>query len=301
MRLRHIEVFNAIYTSGSITGAAKLLNVSQPSVSKVLAHAEQQIGFKLFDRSGSKLTPTPEAERLFPHVGQVFTHLAQVKRVAANLRAADQGSIRLACTPALGMALAPQLVAKFIDLAPNTIFDIETLHIDAISQSLAESHNDLALAFDPPAQPGLRVHPVATGRFVVIAPSNLGQDLGATTSLNKLAQLPFISLNTRGPLGQLLDAHLRDAGAAPNVVATAETYHLAHALVAQGAGIAVVDEITARSSQFPGVRIIELEPVIEFQISALYLESPPLPLLAQRFLEFAEAESAAFLTTPLDA
>ena len=41
MRLRHIEVFHAVYSCGSITRAAEVLNVSQPSVSKVLAHAEQ--------------------------------------------------------------------------------------------------------------------------------------------------------------------------------------------------------------------------------------------------------------------
>ena len=50
MRLRHVEVFNNVYKTGSVTAAAKLLNVSQPSVSKVLAHAEQQIGFPLFER-----------------------------------------------------------------------------------------------------------------------------------------------------------------------------------------------------------------------------------------------------------
>ena len=50
MRLRHIEIFHAIYTTGSITNAAKLLHVSQPSVSKVLSHAEYQLGFKLFER-----------------------------------------------------------------------------------------------------------------------------------------------------------------------------------------------------------------------------------------------------------
>ena len=47
MRLRHIEVFHAVYSSGSVTAAARMLNVSQPSVSKVLAHAEQQLGYPL--------------------------------------------------------------------------------------------------------------------------------------------------------------------------------------------------------------------------------------------------------------
>ena len=64
MRTRHIEVFNSIYKTGSVTAAAKLLNVSQPSVSKVLAHAEQQLGFRLFERIKMKLVPTPEANIL---------------------------------------------------------------------------------------------------------------------------------------------------------------------------------------------------------------------------------------------
>ena len=59
MRLRQIEVFHAVYTSGSVTKAAAVLNVSQPSVSKVLAHAEQQLGYALFDRVRGKLVPTP--------------------------------------------------------------------------------------------------------------------------------------------------------------------------------------------------------------------------------------------------
>ena len=61
MRLRHIEIFHAIYTTGSITNAAKILHVSQPSVSKVLSHAEMQLGFNLFDRVKGRLIPTEEA------------------------------------------------------------------------------------------------------------------------------------------------------------------------------------------------------------------------------------------------
>jgi DNA-binding transcriptional LysR family regulator len=55
MRLRHIEVFHAVYSCGSVTRAAEVLRVSQPSVSKVLAHAEQQLGYALFDRVRGKL------------------------------------------------------------------------------------------------------------------------------------------------------------------------------------------------------------------------------------------------------
>ena len=102
MRLRQIEVFHAVYTSGSMTNAAALLNVSQPSVSKVLAHAEQQLGYLLFDRVKGKLVATPEAHRLFAHVSAVYRDVDRLKHVAENLRAGNSGHIRIASTPAFG-------------------------------------------------------------------------------------------------------------------------------------------------------------------------------------------------------
>ncbi len=102
MRLRQIEVFHAIYTCGSMTNAAAKLNVSQPSVSKVLAHAEQQLGYRLFDRVKGKLIPTPEAHQLFKHVADVYQDVDRLRHVAKNLKAASVGRIRDAGTPAFG-------------------------------------------------------------------------------------------------------------------------------------------------------------------------------------------------------
>ena len=55
MNLRHIEVFHAVYVNGSVSAAARMLNVSQPSVSKVLRHAESLLGFELFQRAAGRL------------------------------------------------------------------------------------------------------------------------------------------------------------------------------------------------------------------------------------------------------
>ena len=104
MRLRQIEIFHAVYSRGSVTKAAKILNVSQPSVSKVLAHAEQQLGYSLFDRVSGKLVPTPEAHQLFAHVSRVFDSVDRLRNVAENLRAAESGRIRIAATPAFSRA-----------------------------------------------------------------------------------------------------------------------------------------------------------------------------------------------------
>ena len=113
MRLRHIEVFHAVYSCGSITRAAEVLNVSQPSVSKVLAHAEQQLGYALFERTRGKLNPTPEADRLFVHVNEVNESVDRLRQAASRLRAVEKATIRVAATTAFGIDLLPAAIASF--------------------------------------------------------------------------------------------------------------------------------------------------------------------------------------------
>lgn len=101
MRLRHIEVFHAVYSNGSISAAARMLNVSQPAVSKVLRHAEQQLGFTLFDRSKGKLIPTNEGITLFTEVSRVYLQIGSLRRIARNIKSTDQGKSGLPRLPGL--------------------------------------------------------------------------------------------------------------------------------------------------------------------------------------------------------
>ena len=59
MNLRQIEIFRAVMSAGSITGAARLLHVSQPSVSRMVRHLELQLGVALFERRNGRLFATP--------------------------------------------------------------------------------------------------------------------------------------------------------------------------------------------------------------------------------------------------
>src|SRR5690606_38532804 len=82
MRLRHIEIFEAIRRTGSLTEAAAALHISQPAASKLLAHAEMQLGFKLFERVKGRLVATREAEILSPEVTRLNQDLNSVRRLA---------------------------------------------------------------------------------------------------------------------------------------------------------------------------------------------------------------------------
>ena len=294
MRLRQIEVFHAIYTSGSVTNAARLLNVSQPSVSKVLAHAEQQLGYALFDRIRGKLVATPEADRLFGLVSNVFEDIEQLRHVAENLRASDSGKIRLAATPAFGVDLLPTAVSTYCKKHPETVFEIETLHHDEVGEALLESRVDIGLAFDSIPAPGLVKESLATGEFYVITPPDV--DLGDTTrvTVDALDGLPFISLSARGPLGRLLSSHLDNSDTKLKKIIFTETYHVARALVARGTGVSIVDSITAHSSEFGKVNRWLLDPPLQYTIDVLHADAMPLSLVCRRFAEHLKTVVHAF-------
>jgi len=298
MRLRQIEVFHAIYTSGSMTNAAAKLSVSQPSVSKVLAHAEQQLGYRLFDRVKGKLIPTPEAHQLFKHVADVYHDVDRLRHVAANLKAANAGRIRVASTPAFGLEVLPKAVASFRDTNEDTVFEIETLHLDELTDALLESRIDVGLAFDPAPNPGIEEQKLASARFVVLAHDEATFDGRSTLSIDDLGGHPFIGMNSRGPLGRALSAYIASSDAELDVVAWSETYHVAKVLVACGAGVTIVDEITARSAVAGDVVMLALEPPLEFDIKALHLGDAPLSISAKRFIKHLAAIIKDFLANP---
>lgn len=297
MRLRQIEVFHAIYSTGSMTNAAAMLNVSQPSISKVLAHAEQQLGYRLFDRVKGKLIPTPEAHQLFLHVRTVYKDVDRLRHVAANIKSAGAGRIRVAGTPAFGLEVLPRAIATFMAEHPGTAFEVETLHLDAIYDALREARIDVGLAFDPTDSPGIDQHKLAGGRFVVLARDDetfVGKD---ELTVKDLEGYPFIALNRRGPLGKSLSEYLAGQGANLDIVAWSETYHVARELVAQGVGVTIADDVTARSGPAGNVRRIPLRPALRFDVNALHLDSMPLSLGANRFIKHLGKVLKAFLAS----
>jgi len=295
MRLRHIEVFHAVYSCGSVTRAAEVLRVSQPSVSKVLAHAEQQLGYALFDRVRGKLIPTPEADQLFVQVAQVNDSIDRLRQVAANLGSVEKGTIRIAATTAFGIDFVPGAIASYREQHGDTMFSLETLRHEELAGALTDSRIDIGLAFDPRNLPGIAGELLGYGRFVVLAPG--GMDLGkeGALRLEDLAGLPFIKLDNQGPLDRFLTSHIESGDVELKSVAMAGSYQLAKALVSHGLGVCIADEVTARSGGHDGVVMRELEPELKFRISALHKDPEPTSLVCQDFIAHLKHSLKRFL------
>jgi DNA-binding transcriptional LysR family regulator len=284
VRLRHIEVFHAVYTARSVTRAAEILNCSQPSVSKVLSHAEQQLGYSLFERVRGKLVPTPEAERLFIQVNEVNTSLDRLRQVAINLREAEEGRIRIAATPALGIELLPAAIAEYRAVHRDVFFAVETRHHDGVCRALTDSGVDIGLAFSADARAGIAAQSLGTGSFCILAPADTDFGTRRYLTMQDIEGLPYVSLDRRGPLGRLVSAHIESSGVQLQPIAFSETYHLGKSLVAQGAGVMIADQVTAFSGGCEGLRVWPLEPELGFEITVLHLENLPMSRICREFV-----------------
>lgn len=271
MRLRHIELFQAILQTGSLTAAAQLLHISQPAASKILKHAEQQLGFALFNRVRGKLQPTAEARILQQETERLAADLQNLRRLAGNLGRGEERAMRLICTPALAQALLPQALQCWRQRFADTPCQLATQHTAEIVQALLIREADLGLTLQAVEHPGLSSQVLAQGQMMVIAPAGWWNDaeLAGPLRLQELAGAPLIGLDTRDALGGLLRGHLEELDPPPRIDTWVQTYQLARSLVAVGQGLALVDPLTALAGGDRAIQARPLEPLIPVPLYAL--------------------------------
>ena len=278
MRLRHVEVFNNVYKTGSVTAAAKLLNVSQPSVSKVLAHAEQQIGFPLFERIKRRLIATPEADILYRHTAVMEDVLTDINEISESLAEIPVDRLRVACTPSLGIDFLPKAIAQFKMQNPNVNFELSSNHYAEIRKNISDTLLDVAIAQDQNEDEEIGIINLAKGKFVILEPKN-NQD-------KKYKSIPFIKLSFKSPLGKKLDQYILKNKLHLESTISSDNYQMAASLVNNGFGYTILDEYTARTSLLPNSQITELSPKLEFNINLMFLKNVAFSISTKKFIEF---------------
>ncbi|STW69074.1 transcriptional activator protein LysR [Klebsiella pneumoniae] len=152
MKLRHLEIFYAVMTCGSLSRAAEALNISQPAASKALKSAEMKLGFTLFQRVRGKLLPTSEAITLFEKAQSIYQDLDNLRLLADNLARDPRAKITLGCLPSLGLSLVPELVTDFYQQNSNLVMTLTTEHTETLVKKLDLREIDLALTLQPVQQ-----------------------------------------------------------------------------------------------------------------------------------------------------
>ncbi len=295
MRLRHIEVFHAIMQAGTITGAAQILHISQPAVTKVLQHCELQLGIPLFNRVRGKLYPTPEAQRLRIEINKLNKDLDSIRRLASNLRTGEFELLRLVSTPALGVSVLPSAIVQWCTAYPHARCTLATHHTREIISALLLNEADLALSLHDPCYPGIVAEPLAAGMMMALCPLNSPE--GAVSGALRIADIrtPLIAIAEGDPLGNLVMEAFESEDIHPQSRITVQTYQLARSLVEAGAGMTVVDPFTAFAADHTRVRVRALEPSVPVQLYLLSAVNSPPAQSARQLVKFLRETARASL------
>ena len=293
MRLRHIEVFHAVMQTGTISGAAQLLNISQPAATKVLQHCELQLGLQLFERIRGKLHPTPEAHRLFGEVDKLQRDLQAVKRLAANLKTHPAEAVRLASTPTLSITVIPAALARWRQRFEKVHCTLATFHTAGIVNSLLVGDTDLAFSLYDPCHPGISSEVLIRGNMIALAPPGTwpAEKIGQALQLCGLPKnLITIDLNDH-LISRLMDA-CEDMGTVFESCTMVQTFLQAKTLVELGAGVAVVDPFTAATADQQKTESRPVFPEVQVELFLLSRKDAPLSRSAHAFVEAVRATAA---------
>lgn len=289
MNLRQIEVFRAIMLTGSISGASKLLFVSQPAISRLMAHTEQRLGLTLFVRAKGRLHPTPEARRLLGEVNAVYEGVERVNEVAEDLVANRTGSVRISCSPNMGQTLLPNAIARFRKAHPAVRVVVRTQIANNMLRSLLSGQVDLAVSNMPLAHPNLESRLLVKNPIVALIPTGHRLSTRAWVRPQDLVHEDLIGYGPDVPFSLLVHHVFGKESAQPDVKVQVEQAHVARALAQAGAGIALVDAMTVFGQAWRDIVAVPVRTEVNASVQIYNVNIEPLSRLSLAFVDTLNA------------
>lgn len=294
MNVRQIEAFRAVMTTGSVTRAGERLSISQPAVSQLIAQFERHCGFRLFERQGSKLAPTREAQALFSEVERMFVGVGQIARVATALRDQTWGALSIAAFPAIARRVLPEIIWSFCEGRPDTRFRFESMRSRSLIDAVATQHVDIGFSILPGDRPEVESTHLHRLRGFCIMPAEHRLAAAACIRAEDLAGEDFISLGPQDHSRFMIDRIFDERKIPRRLRLEVGQSETAFSFVAAGAGIAVVDPISAYNNTDPRITIRPFEPAVEFDIWLIRPKAGRSFNLVDRFVEHALASLQRF-------
>jgi DNA-binding transcriptional LysR family regulator len=253
VNLRQIEVFRAVMEAGSFTGAAEMLHVSQPGISRMMRHVEDTIGVRLFERAKGHIRPTPEAKVLGAEIDRCFRGVRAVQECASALKSGVIGVLRVATSPNTGLQLVPAAISALAGQHGGTGFSLEVYQrTTQMIDGLVSEQVDVAISALPLQHPVLENRFVGYWKMTCVFPNDHPLTKHDSISARDVESYPLVMFE-RGTLQRrLTDAWFMRAKVTPRKSIEVHSGQVACALVANGAGIAFVDNITATDAR-PGM------------------------------------------------
>ncbi len=238
--LKHLGYFVATADAGGITGAARSLNVSQPSISAALAQLERRLGLQLFLRHHARgLSLTPAGPRLLGQARQLIAHADELRLAALDLGGGLAGQLDLGCFITFAPWTIPGLLRGFSPQFPEARVKLHESHVKGVLDDLRSGRSEIALTYDLDLGPDILFEPLDDVPLHALLPAGHRLARQPKVRLSDLAGEPLVLLGlpqSREYFLSIFYALRLD----PRIAYETGSFEMVRGLVANGLGYAIM-------------------------------------------------------------
>lgn len=261
---RGLLTFHQVCQAGTISGAARALNISQPSVSSAIAALEARLNARLFDRSRSGIVLTAEGEALKLRAELLHNLLRDAEAEIDNVRDGAWGPLRVGGTPGALVSLLPGAIKAMDARAKSTPLHVVERSDSDLNEMLRTGKIELAFVTTQIEEPPEDLIEVTLGKdpFALIV-GRAHDDLPDLMSLRDAAQMAWVLPEAMGAFRRHVDAVFIAAGMSmPRNVVRCDSLLTTKAIVRGGARVTILPrEVALAELSDGGLRAIRLEEV----------------------------------------
>ncbi|UVL00630.1 LysR family transcriptional regulator [Pseudomonas sp. B21-048] len=295
--IRHIEVFRAIMQAGSVTGAARLLFTSQPTVSRELARLESISGLRLFDREGGRMVPTAQAIMLLEEVEHSYIGLERINSVAQSIRRFEHGQLNVACLPLFSQTLLPKVCKHFQQQHSGIGLSIAAQESPLLEESLSAQRYDLGLTEGEHVPRGTQGELLFCSDMVCILPEGHPLLSRSRLVMEDFRGVDFINFSGLDIYRQTLDEHFRQAGVNRHTVIETTNAASVCAMVRQQLGVAIINPLSAVEESGRGLAIRPINVSIPYRVMLIRPDYRPSSSFIDAFCKSLSDEAMCLANT----
>lgn len=256
LSLRALAYTVAAADEGSVTEAARRLNVSQPAVSAAIAQLEAQLRLQIFIRHHARgLSPTPAGERFLAGARRLLAQAADFRSSAGQLADALAGEISVGCFLTLAPLVMPGVLAEFAERYPEITVRLHDGHQEEILSGLAHGRLELALTYDYAITDEFTKELMAELPPQALLPAGHRLAGRAHVTLEDLAAEPLILLDLPHSRDYFVSL-FRDRHLEPRIAFRTPSFEMVRSMVGRGHGFAIMNVIPKAHFTYDGSPVV---------------------------------------------
>ncbi|MBB1271348.1 LysR family transcriptional regulator [Psychromonas sp. SR45-3] len=239
--LKQLRYFAAAGELSSVTQAAEMMFVSQPSISSAIMHLEDVTGLKLFIRHHAQgLTLTSQGQQFYRKARKLLEEANTLAKFAESLGSEVSGTLKLVGFPSFTPRLVPVLMKQFSDKYPNVILDCDEMHQRDLIRGILDSHYDMGITYDMELPSTIDFFPLASlPPYALLSKDHKFSDR-ESISLKELEPFPLILLDW--PVSrQYFTSLFLNNGLKPNIIHRTQSIGMTKGMIESGFGYSLLN------------------------------------------------------------